>query len=715
MLHSGKDVIRFRKDNALIDPVQETRRLVALLSDSKETSLSSSSSSPLQIPPMLIENQVVELLMHLAMHPRNDGGPMASRLTDAVRSTSLSVELTVQMYHLAIECWIKSNAKDAVKPAHHLLRELLNRGKILLPYGMDGDSINRVNSSFALVVHTLLRMDDEQSLEKADSLITRMRSLYDNVTCGLKPNVTAMNAILNTLCHSNYESSASEAKLLLEKMVKVNENDTNCGTEPNATSFAVVIHHFAKLGDVKEARTILRWMIRLHEEGIISVQPDIFCFNSLLDGLGKVGSQTAAQEIEDVLTEMEGIGGGLRPDRLSYTCCIHAYARLGDAEKAEDILRRMINAYEMGNEDARPDATAFGACVDAWARYVGSINGAERAEALVSLQEELYRGGSGNHMAPTTALYNALINAWARSKENASEEKASRVLQRMETFEVKPDATTFNAMLTTLARSGSGKAAIGKAETILKQMENSHDMTLDVITYNSYLDCVARNGADNATVKVKDTLTRMEKHGIDPNRRTYNTAINLLAKSGDENGARMATSILDKMEVSDDTSIRPDARTYGATINAWSRSSDPKRAEMSLEIYKRMKQPNIVAANTVLSACCFVPIEQRDSAVRIAFDMMNELQQDKADVDADHITFSTMLKVIGTGMSPGADRDAKIKQVFKRCCEDGHASDLVLRTLSKSTSHEFLDELIPSGTTNVNKEWSRNVVKRSWR
>ena len=642
---------------------------------------------------------------------------MASRLIDAVRSTSLSVGLTVQMYHLVIECWIKSNVKDAIKPAEHLLRELLNRGKILLPYDIDGEAIGHVNSSFALVVHTLLRMDDEQSVEKANSLIKRIQSLYNNTKCGLEPNVTALNAILNALCHSNDENSAREAKDLLWEMVKMHQSDTKCDMEPSTTSFAVVIHHLAKLGDIGGARDILQWMVRLHEDGTISVQPDIFCFNSLLDGLGKTSSQTAAQEIEDILTEMEDTGGGLRPDRLSYTCCIHAYARLGDAEKAEYILRRMINAYEMGNEGARPDVTAFGACVDAWARTSsgGTMHGAERAEALVSLQEELYREGSGDDMAPTVALYNALINAWAHSKATKSDGKAFDVLERMENFDIKPNTTTFNAILTALARSGSGEAAVDKAEMTLKQMENSDDVIPDVITYNSYLDCLARNGTSNATNRVKDTLMRMENRGIDPNRRTYNTAINVLAKSDDVDGARMATEILVMMEVSNDDSIRPDSRTYGAAINAWSRSSDPKRAEMSLEIYKRMQQPNIIAANAVLSACCFIPIEQRERALKIAFDVMNELQQNNNEVDADHITFSTMLKVIGTGMSPGADRDAKVKEAFERCCEKGQVSDLVVRTLTKCTSQQFLSELIPSDNAKFSKEWSRNVCERSTR
>mmetsp|Transcript_19067 Transcript_19067/g.38403 ORF Transcript_19067/g.38403 Transcript_19067/m.38403 type:complete len:408 (-) Transcript_19067:1301-2524(-) len=334
-LPSGDDAIRFRKEGILIDPTQETNRLFAVLSDKKAAA---------STPATLIENQVVAVLMHLAMHPRKDGGPMASRLIDAVRSTSISVGLTVQMYHLVIECWIKSDVKDAIKPAEHLLRELLNRGKTLLPYDMDGEAIGHVNSSFALVVHTLLRMDGEQSVEKANSLIRRIQSLYNNTKCGLEPNVTALNAILNALCHSNDENSAREAKDLLRKMVNLHEIDTKCDMEPSTTSFAVVIHHLAKLGDIGGARDILQWMIRLHEDGTISAQPDIFCFNSLLDGLGKINSRTAAQEIEDILTEMEHTGGGLRPDRLSYTCCIHAYARLGDAEKSENVLRRMLDA-----------------------------------------------------------------------------------------------------------------------------------------------------------------------------------------------------------------------------------------------------------------------------------------------------------------------------------------------------------------------------------
>lgn len=709
-LQSNADTIRFRKDNVLIDPVQEINRLVEILSHNKDDQDGSSSSSSV-LPPSLIDNRVIAVLMHLAMNPRKDGGPMASRLIDAIRNTSQSVALSVQIYHLVIECWIKSRVKDGINPAEHLLRELLNRGRVLLHQDMIVEDINRVNSSFALVVHTLLRINDEQSLAKANALIQRIRSRFDNVKCGLKPNVTAMNAILNALCHSTDANSARESKMLLQEMVETHKNDATCNMEPNMTSFAVAIHHLAKVGDILGAKDMLKWMVRLHDEGVVSAKPDIYCFNSFLDGLGKSNSRTAAEEIEDILAEMEEIGGDLRPDRLSYTCCIHAHARMRDAEKSEHVLRRMIAAYEAGNEDARPDATAFGACVDAWAQF-GGLDGAERAEALVSLQEELHRGGSTDDVAPTVVLYNMLIKAWAHSNTRKSGEKAANVLQRMVAFDIEPNTTTINAILTALARSGSGETAVDKAETILKQMEKSGAMSLDVITYNSYLDCLARNSATNATKRVEDTLIRMGKHDTSPNTRTYNTAMNLLARSGDADSAQRASAILETMEASGDENIRPDARSYGAAINAWARSSEPKRAEMALDIYKRIKQPSIAAANAVLSACCFVPNDEKENAVRIAFNVMNQSKQGSNSINADHITYSTMLKVIGTGVAPGGDRDEMIKAVFEACCKEGHVSELVLRTLTKSASRCFLNVLIPTSEASLPREWSRNIAQR---
>ena len=454
-------------------------------------------------------------------------------------------------------------------------------------------------------------------------------------------------------------------------------------------------------------------MIQLHSDGSISAKPDIFCYNSILDGLSKSNEPDAPQDAENLLRKMESMGGDLSPDTVSYTSCIHAYARRKLPKRAEFILQRMIWAYEDGNERAKPDATSFGAVANAWA-LAGGLEGVEKVEALVAWQEDLYREGSEPTMAPNVVLYNALANAWAHAKTKASGDNAFRVLKRMKAQGVEPNTTTVNTILTALARSSDGKRAVIKAENIIKDAQSGTlSAPLDIISFNAYLDCLARNGAPDGCQRVTKTFAMMKEIGVLPTRITFNTAMNFLAKSKDEGSSRMALRILKTMEASDDPNIRPNERSYSACINAVARSSDPDRAQVAHEIYQKMEKPTTQSINGVLSACSFLPKDKQQDGMSIAIKLIDELKQ-RREIFPDHITFSTMFKVIGTSMPPSKARKGIARSIFHECCKEGLLSDLVIKNMKKSTSQSDFRDLIPptrtnSGNYNIPSEWRRNL------
>ena len=701
--------IKFKRDGVLIDPEKEVDRLVGILDVLP---------SKLLHPPSLIANQIIALLMHLATQPRKDSGPLASCIMDAMRANQSSgVPMSLQMYHLTIEAWIKSEVDDRIGPAYSLLSELLrdeNQSRELMHLGMDSKDVDRVNSSFAIVVHNLLTNVDihgeteKEYLEKAMALIESIRQLYNDTNCGLVPNITSTNAILNVLSHVGDETSAKQAVKLLSDVVQLHSNDSTGNIGPNTTSFAIVIHHLAKIGNVGEAEDLLNWMLQLHSDGTISAKPDIFCYNSILDGLSKSNMPHAPQTAENILRKMESIGGDLSPDTVSYTSCIHAYARRRLPKRAEYILRRMIWAYEDGNERVKPDVTLFGAVANAWA-LAGGKEGVEKVEALVAWQEELYREG---FEPPNVVVYNALANAWAHAKTKVSGDNAFRILKRMRAQGIEPNTRTINTILTAIARSGDGKRAVIKADNIMNDAQSGTLLVpLDTISFNAYLDCLARNGAPDGCQRVTKTFALMKEVGVLPTRITFNTALKFLAKSKDEGSSRMALRILKTMENSDDSSIHPNERSYSACINAVARSSDPDRAQAAHEIYQRLEKPTTQAINGVLSACSFLPKEKQQDGVSIAIKLIDELKQ-RSDIFPDHITFSMMFKVIGTSMPPSKARKEIARSIFRECCKEGLLSELVIQNMKKSVTQSVFRKLIPptnDGSDNIPSEWRRNV------
>jgi hypothetical protein len=80
--------------------------------------------------------------------------------------------------------------------------------------------------------------------------------------------------------------------------------------------------------------------------------------------------------------------------------------------------------------------------VDAWARSGEGADAARRAEALLQQMYELYQSGKHESLRPTTAIFNGVINSWARSKDKAAPERADQILnwmQSLKDLDVQPD------------------------------------------------------------------------------------------------------------------------------------------------------------------------------------------------------------------------------------------------------------------------------------
>ena len=57
-----------------------------------------------------------------------------------------------------------------------------------------------------------------------------------------------------------------------------------------------------------------------------------------------------------------------RPDTIIYSTVINAWAKQGNALRAEAMLERMTNDYKSGNQNAKPNLRTFNSLMDAWAK-----------------------------------------------------------------------------------------------------------------------------------------------------------------------------------------------------------------------------------------------------------------------------------------------------------------------------------------------------------
>ena len=210
-------------------------------------------------------------------------------------------------------------------------------------------------------------------------------------------------------------------------------------------------------------------------------------------------------------------------------------------------LNRAQAEVKAGNTHPGVQSTTkmYTMAVDAWAKSGEGEKAAQRAEAILQHMYNVYQSGIFDSLKPTTGIFNAVINSWARSNSKIAPLRAEQILVWMEelhssgNLDVKPDKYTYNTVIHAWAKSG-GKEAAARAQKILDNMQ---------------------------------TMYREGNSFAKPDAITYNVVINSWAKSGDKCAALEAERLLSKMYTqyeSGNLDVKPNVITYGAVVSALS-------------------------------------------------------------------------------------------------------------------------------------------------
>jgi pentatricopeptide repeat protein len=87
---------------------------------------------------------------------------------------------------------------------------------------------------------------------------------------------------------------------------------------------------------------------------------------SVFASVPKFSAKLRAGEVLREMIELADAGAPTRPDFISYSTVINAWAQQGHPERASEILRVMYEAYVAGNETAKPDINCFNTVLAAY-------------------------------------------------------------------------------------------------------------------------------------------------------------------------------------------------------------------------------------------------------------------------------------------------------------------------------------------------------------
>lgn len=405
------------------------------------------------------------------------------------------------------------------------------------------------------------------------------------------------------------------------------------GCKANSRSFSGIVDAWANSragsSGADRVETILGLFVK-------KSNPDVIFFNSVINAIAKSGQGSRGAEMaEGVLRTMQDLHQSnessrgsdqfdLKPNTRTLSLIMKCWANsaaegenpLFAARRAEEILTRMEELYK-GGSDVKPNVVSFTTCITAWARCRRFQGAAEHAEEILNRMLKMYESSGDEEVKPTTSTFNSVISAWARSGRSDGAERAEAVLNRLDDFGT-PDTVSYNAVIDSFSKS-HGRGGGRKAVLLLERMESS-GVKPDLVTYNTTIDALSKDGADDSAHRADLLLQKMEDladdctSGVD--NFSFTSCINAYSRSADPHKAKKARNVLQRLidrSASGKQDVYPDVFSYSACINACANTNgnqSEKRdalriAIQTFEDFKRSNdgKPNAFTYGAMLKAC----------------------------------------------------------------------------------------------------------------
>lgn len=412
-----------------------------------------------------------------------------------------------------------------------------------------------------------------------------------------------------------------------------------------------------------------------------------------------------AQKAEDLLNYAEAasskLGGVnmLTPGTDTYGIVIEAYAKVGDASKAEELLQRIEPKWlnetpspKSKNDRFYPTSNLYQSVLAAWA-FSRQPNSARMAESVLEKMSHLQR--LGYDVRFKTIHYNLVINALAKSGEHGAAVRAEKIIDHMMreskdssspgARRVTPCSRTFNTCLHAYANSKERNAA-EKAEALLNRMEDLHqngetkDCAPNRISYNNVITAWSRSGVKGAAERAEAILAHMqriaemdESRETSPNEISFNGVMAAWSTSNERGAAARCQALLAHMTKlcrEGNKDVCPDTVSYSTTIHALAVSGEKNAAERAQALLESMEKlhkegisrvrPNTVCYTAVLNAISKSRDPDMAKKAEVLLQRMERMANDgNISVKPNHMTYATVIDCYSKSPQKGTANKAR--------------------------------------------------------
>eukprot|EP00546_Thalassionema_frauenfeldii_P016260 CAMPEP_0178901500 /NCGR_PEP_ID=MMETSP0786-20121207/4060_1 /TAXON_ID=186022 /ORGANISM="Thalassionema frauenfeldii, Strain CCMP 1798" /LENGTH=609 /DNA_ID=CAMNT_0020572615 /DNA_START=364 /DNA_END=2193 /DNA_ORIENTATION=- len=422
--------------------------------------------------------------------------------------------------------------------------------------------------------------------------------------------------------------------------------------KPNTFHLSAILHCLARSKQPSKAEELLLGMF---DDPSRTVEPNVFCVTSVLDGWSRCGKGQKAQDLLDVCVNKYG----LQPTIACFNAVLSAWSRdqAYDAQKKAAIFFSRIpipkdavtwssylqacrrNPDEMerilwqAHQEGEPvNVFCFNIVLNAWAKQ-SHVDHAENFLKRWIKFIQTYSDSLPKHLWPDLSTFNTILTGFAKKGET---QRTKYWLDEMQQMGIAPNYISYNSWIDSLAIAGKAAEAQAEWEKLYESMDykgNFYACTSVLSAWANYArQTQETDGIIETALKFVDG---MEKKQVKPTIVTYNALLKVISACEEP---ELAEKLLKQMESGLIPTEKADVVSYSCVINAFAKVGMAERAH---EINKRLvanTKPNTTTFNALIHAYSRSSDPDRAEKAEAILDEMKT-----AGVDCDLLTYCTIL------------------------------------------------------------------------
>ena len=414
------------------------------------------------------DQRAVPMMMNILEDMERKAGISSALLTGKLSAESCRINMALMpdrvCYNLVCSAWSRSSHPRAPDEIRALISRMESLAKAL-----DLEELRSDTKTWNTLIYSYARLGEELTGKEAKQHRRRGRlsSSKSAKFLEVEDYAFAAESVLREMCDLHLEAVKS-SKIANAKY----------SIRPNVASYNGVLNAWSNLRGTDRgalrAEQILK--ILLSADGIVGdaagtdlptvpgIEPNLVMYNTIIKCWARSASPEAGERAEAILWHMNCFIGRnylfhpitkavrwssdvVLPNVVTYNTAMDAWSKCGakeSAERAEKLLRMMIDNPPGAEGPIQPNARSFSTVIYAWSRS-SDESGGERAETLLNEMNDLYRSKGDKSLKPNFACYAGVLYAYA---SRAQLDKAESILHRMKLeWGVSPPRNVYNALL----------------------------------------------------------------------------------------------------------------------------------------------------------------------------------------------------------------------------------------------------------------------------